>query len=235
MNSLVQKLQIVQSKLKAPKGQYNNFGKYKYRSLEDIMEAVKPLLAEVGVFLTLSDEIICVSERHYVKATARFSDGEKEITTTAFAREPLDRKGMDESQITGAASSYARKYALNGLLAIDDTKDADATNEHNGNNKLNEPANFDPPKVAEQPKPPKEPIDVTAIVKQVFFDYTTEIADMLPEGFEWDEKKFEEQLRMIFMKLVAVKRKEFVWTKESTAELAKKIKPDTIITESKAK
>jgi hypothetical protein len=125
-------LSEIQRDLKAPKGQFNNFGKYKYRSCEDIVEAVKPLLAEHGAHLTLSDEIIGLTDwdRVYVKATATitFEDGTT-VQTTAFAREPETKKGMDDSQITGTASSYARKYALNGLLAIDDTKDAD-TDEH---------------------------------------------------------------------------------------------------------
>ena len=118
-------LKNIQQELKAPKGQYNNFGKYKYRSAEDILEAVKPLLGKYGAQLTLTDDIIEVGGRIYVKATARLTDGKEEAATTAFAREPAEKKGMDESQITGTASSYARKYALNGLFLIDDTKDAD--------------------------------------------------------------------------------------------------------------
>lgn len=119
-----------QSKLKAPKGQYNNFGKYKYRSAEDIVEAVKPIINPEGFSLILSDEIIQVGERIYVKAIVTLSNGTINYQTTAFAREEEEKKGMDSSQITGAASSYARKYALNGLFAIDDTKDSDATNDH---------------------------------------------------------------------------------------------------------
>jgi hypothetical protein len=119
-------MKTIQSQLKAPKGQFNSFGKYRYRSCEDIVEAVKPLLAEAGYHLILSDDIIAVGDRVYVKATATVFNGTEILgTATAFAREPLDKKGMDASQITGTASSYARKYALNGLLAIDDTKDAD--------------------------------------------------------------------------------------------------------------
>lgn len=119
-----------QSKLKAPKGQYNNFGKYKYRSAEDIVEAVKPIINPEGFSLILSDEIIQVGERIYVKAIVTLSNGTINYQTTAFAREEEEKKGMDSSQITGAASSYARKYALNGLFAIDDTADSDATNDH---------------------------------------------------------------------------------------------------------
>lgn len=117
---------MIQQGLKAPKGQYNSFGKYHYRSCEDILEAVKELLAEQSCILNISDEIILIGDRYYVKATATLMNSEgKSVSSSAFAREPIDKKGMDESQITGMASSYARKYALNGLFCIDDTKDAD--------------------------------------------------------------------------------------------------------------
>lgn len=115
----------VQNELNAPKGQYNKFGGFKYRSCEDIVEAVKPILAKYELTLNLSDEIVLIGDRFYIKATATITDGENVVSTSAYAREPLEKKGMDEPQITGTASSYARKYALNGLLAIDDTKDAD--------------------------------------------------------------------------------------------------------------
>lgn len=126
---LHEKLLAIQTKLKAPKGQYNKFGNFNYRSAEDILEAVKPLNAEQGLLLTITDEIKEVGGRIYVVATATVSDGTDELKVSAFAREPENKKGMDESQITGATSSYARKYALNGLYAIDDNKDAD-TDEH---------------------------------------------------------------------------------------------------------
>ena len=122
------KLHEIQHRLKAPKGQYNNFGKYKYRSCEDILEAVKPILYEVGCTLTFSDDIVLVGDRYYVKAIVKLKDGEDRSvidTAVAYAREDEDKKGMDGSQITGTASSYARKYALNALFCIDDTKDAD--------------------------------------------------------------------------------------------------------------
>lgn len=127
---ILEKLLAVQQQLKAPKGQFNNFGGYKYRSCEDILEAVKPILKEQNLILCISDEIREVGGRVYVQATATLSDTEngEHIYTTAFAREEEYKKGMDASQVTGAASSYARKYALNGLLCIDDTKDSDATN-----------------------------------------------------------------------------------------------------------
>lgn len=116
----------VQSNLVAPKSQYNSFGKYSYRNAEDILKAVKPLLAERGLVLVLVDDVELIGERYYLKATATVTDGEKNMSAVAYAREPVSRKGMDDSQITGTASSYARKYALNGLFAIDDTKDADS-------------------------------------------------------------------------------------------------------------
>lgn len=122
---LNQKVGDIQHKLKAPKGQYNSFGKYNYRSCEDILEGVKPLLKEHNLALLIDDEIVQIGERYYVKATAKITDGRECVSATAYAREPDTKKGMDESQITGATSSYARKYALNALLCIDDTKDAD--------------------------------------------------------------------------------------------------------------
>lgn len=125
--SFHEKLLEVQSTLRAPKGQLNTFGKYRYRSFEDILEAVKPLLAQNRLVLSVSDEIVPIGDRYYVKATASLYDADSDATNivTAFAREEEDKKGMDGAQITGATSSYARKYALNGLLLIDDTKDAD--------------------------------------------------------------------------------------------------------------
>lgn len=121
----IEKIVAIQSELKAPKGQYNSFGKYNYRSCEDILEGVKPLLAKHGLVLTIRDGIELIGDRFYVKATATITDGKEQLSTDAYARESADKKDMDASQVTGATSSYARKYALNGLLAIDDTKDAD--------------------------------------------------------------------------------------------------------------
>lgn len=120
---LHKKLWTIQQTLNAPKNQRNNFGGYNYRSAEDILEAVKPLLQSIT--LTVSDEIILIGNRYYVKATATLSDGENEIAVTAYAREEESKKGMDASQLTGATSSYARKYALNGLFCIDDARDPD--------------------------------------------------------------------------------------------------------------
>lgn len=153
MSTIHEKLVAIQSDLKAPKGQTNAFGKYKYRSCEDILEALKPLLKEHKLSLTLSDEIVEVGGRVYVKATAKLWDGkfygdmpsEALLSVSAFARESQDKKGMDDAQITGAASSYARKYALNGLFCIDDTKDADTMDN----------TKHEAPPVA--PPPPKKP------------------------------------------------------------------------------
>lgn len=130
--NIYKKLMEVQQELKAPKSQKNTFGNYYYRSCEDIIEAVKPILGEKGLILNISDSIEMVGERYYIKATVKVIDIDSGavVENTALAREELTKKGMDTSQITGTASSYARKYALNGMFAIDDTKDADALNTH---------------------------------------------------------------------------------------------------------
>ena len=127
--SIHAKLSELQYKLVAPKGQYNSFGKYRYRNCEDILEAVKPLLHELKCTLTLADEVVSAGDRYYIKATATLTDIEngETLSTTAYAREEAEKKGMDGSQITGASSSYARKYCLCGLLCIDDNKDSDTT------------------------------------------------------------------------------------------------------------
>tara|TARA_Y100000034_G_C6710325_1_gene313732 strand:- start:30 stop:662 length:633 start_codon:yes stop_codon:yes gene_type:complete len=125
--ALSDKLNHIQVTLNAPKNLYNSFGKYKYRNLEGIFEGLKPILKETGCTITVSDEIVCVNEMNYIKATATLSNGtDDNISVTGWARESVSKKGMDDSQITGSTSSYARKYAMNGLFAIDDTKDADS-------------------------------------------------------------------------------------------------------------
>lgn len=125
------KLMHVQQNLKAPKGQYNKFGNFHYRSCEDIQEAVKPVLAQVNAVLTVEDDLLLIGDRYYVKAVARFTDAEsgEAVTNTAYARETDQKAGMDAAQITGSCSSYARKYALNGLFCIDDAKDPDASDQ----------------------------------------------------------------------------------------------------------
>jgi hypothetical protein len=137
--TLVERLQSVQSQLKAPKGQKNKFGNYNYRSAEDILEALKPLLASNGLALIIADDIVEIAGRVYVKASASVIDAYgAQIGSNGFAREAETKKGMDDAQITGSASSYARKYVLNGLFAIDDTKDPDSTNTH-GKDKTSKP------------------------------------------------------------------------------------------------
>lgn len=146
--TIYEKLLSVQNALKAPKSQYNAFGKYNYRNCEDILESVKPICKEVNALVFLSDEIVMVGERYYVQATATFIDAEsgERLSAIAYAREEETKKGMDGSQVTGASSSYARKYALNGLFDIDDTKDSDTTNTH-GKEETNQQAK---PKAKEQ-------------------------------------------------------------------------------------
>ena len=150
--TLIDKLAAIQTKLHAPKNQKNTFGGYNYRSCEDILEAVKPLLA--GLVLTITDEVTEVGGRIYVKATARLTDGKDAMTATAFAREAESRKGMDESQITGSTSSYARKYALNGLFLIDDNKDADSQDNSEQGQKA-------------KPQPAQKPFDLPAALEWV--------------------------------------------------------------------
>jgi len=130
-NGFYEKVQKIQEELKAPKNQFNKFGNYAYRSCEDIYNAVKPLLAKYGLVLTVTDELVLIGERYYIKATATLQENAiLYIKNVAYAREEETKKGMDGSQITGASSSYARKYALNGLFLIDDVRDSDTTNTH---------------------------------------------------------------------------------------------------------
>ena len=149
--NIYEKLSEVQNELKAPKSKYNSFGKYNYRSCEDILEAVKPILKAKKLAMTVKDDVFNVGDRFYIMATVTVFDCESEdkLITTAFAREDNDKKGMDGSQITGSSSSYARKYALNGMFAIDDTKDADSWNAHDKDKAENKSDNRkkDEPKV----------------------------------------------------------------------------------------
>ena len=165
---MITKLISIQKELKVPKSQRNTFGNYNYRNCEDILEAVKPLLSKHECVLTLSDSIEAVGSRYYVKALARITDGKDSIEVTAYAREAETKKGMDDSQITGSTSSYARKYALNGLFAIDDTKDAD-TDEYTkkttsaGTSKPAESKPVEKPVEPEEPK--KKVIKVNGVTK----------------------------------------------------------------------
>lgn len=154
----------IQSELVAPKDLYNKFGNYNYRSAESILEAVKPLLSKYGAELTISDDVVLVGDRVYVKATVSITDGKETKIVTAFAREPSEKKGMDSSQITGATSSYARKYALNGLFLIDDNKDSDTEeNKNESDNRAKQGndsgSNTDKPKV-QRPNYSKEQLEI---------------------------------------------------------------------------
>ena len=162
-----EKLLAIQLALKAPKNLRNTFGNYNYRSAEDILEAVKPLLNELGCSLTITDELVNIGERYYIKATPTLSllkDPKDSVSVTGYAREEENKKGMDGSQITGASSSYARKYALNGLFLIDDTKDSDVTNTHG--------------KTIERPKEKKYKDDVCAKEETIKKE---SLKEMLPE------------------------------------------------------
>lgn len=166
----------VQSELKAPKGQYNSFGKYNYRSTEDILEGLKPILKEKNLVLVVFDDVVQVSDRVYIKSTAKLSYDQETIEVTAFARESLTKKGMDDSQITGTASSYARKYALNGMFLIDDSKDADS-DEFSKQNKSQK----DSEQKSKQPKITLEEVKMSLndLVKKTGGDYTAISAYLL--------------------------------------------------------
>lgn len=144
--NLLEKLMNIQNELQAPKGQFNSFGKYNYRNCEDILEALKPSLKKYNCVVTIKDELVMIGDRYYVKATATIKDAESEAmeSTVAYAREEENKKGMDGSQVTGASSSYARKYALNGLFAIDDNKDSDSTNTHGKDKAANKTIDYKP-------------------------------------------------------------------------------------------
>lgn len=192
--TIYEKLLNIQTELKAPKGQRNNFGKYNYRSCEDILEAVKPLLKKEKCTLIINDEIerlearYYIKARYYVKATVDLIDvetGEK-ISTNAYAREEESKKGMDGSQVTGASSSYARKYALNGLFAIDDTKDSDTTNQHD--KKQNAP---------NQQSIIKQQIAEILKVKGISFDKVTEVINARFKKQKFDELTANEQQKLL--------------------------------------
>ena len=157
--TIYEKLLAVQNELKAPKDKRNNFGGYNYRSCEGILEAVKPLLQEQGLMLTIKDEVVNIGDRYYVRATVLLDDisSNGEIAITALAREEEAKKGMDASQITGTASSYARKYALNGLFLIDDTKDADTDEFHRTTQENGQKTNV----ATQQNQPPAKKIALT--------------------------------------------------------------------------
>lgn len=173
--TFLERVSLLITELKAPKSQRNNFGKYNYRSAEDILEAVKPLAYKYGLVAKLSDEPIMIGDWHYIKATASIKDvktGEEEVAT-AYAREPLAKKGMDESQITGTASSYARKYAMNGLYQIDDTKDAD-TDEYTEQVKQATPKPITKTQQQALQKRSDEIAELAKLESKNFFDQITE-------------------------------------------------------------
>lgn len=173
--TFLERVSLLITELKAPKSQRNNFGKYNYRSAEDILEAVKPLANNYGLVPKLSDEPVMIGDWHYIKATASIKDvktGEEEVAT-AYAREPLAKKGMDESQITGTASSYARKYAMNGLYQIDDTKDAD-TDEYTEQVKQATPKPITKTQQQALQKRSDEIAELAKLESKNFFDQITE-------------------------------------------------------------
>jgi len=234
--TIQQRLLTIQQKLKAHKGQFNSFGNYKYRSCEDILESIKPLLAETGTVVTLTDEIVLIGDWHYVKATVRLSGTNDAVETVAFAREPELKKGMDASQITGTASSYARKYALNGLFCIDDTKDSDATNKGE-NDEQRKPAAYKAP--AKQ----AEPVDKEAVktarrktVDDAYFEFTTLHADKMPDGKVFNSKFFANEILAAYANpkiLTAHQKKTFKWDLTSVNKLAESVLPENCLTDIK--
>jgi hypothetical protein len=184
--SIYEGLAKIQRELKAPKGQTNNFGNYKYRSCEDILEALKPHLN--GYTLVITDDISMVGDRFYIKATATISDGKESISATGIARESQTKKGMDVSQITGSTSSYARKYALNGLFCIDDNKDADTTNTHQKDEKKTQESTQ---KYTKTDKPKDNADDVTkakTTIHDLLKNHTPEQKkDLLKKATYWDK------------------------------------------------
>lgn len=186
--AIYEKLLNIQSELKAPKNQTNNFGRYNYRSCEDILEAVKPILKKEKCVVIVNDEIEHVDNRFYVKATISLVDVESGeiIASSAYAREEENKKGMDSSQVTGASSSYARKYALNGLFAIDDTKDGDVTNSGEENESS-----------ASQQSLIKQQIGEILKVKGIGFDKLTEVIKTKFKKQKFDDLTAREQQRLL--------------------------------------
>lgn len=186
--AIYEKLLNIQSELKAPKNQTNNFGRYNYRSCEDILEAVKPILNKEKCVVIVNDEIEQVDNRFYVKATVSLVDVESGeiIASSAYAREEENKKGMDSSQVTGASSSYARKYALNGLFAIDDTKDSDVTNSGEKNESS-----------ASQQSLIKQQIGEILKVKGIGFDKLTEVIKTKFKKQKFDDLTAREQQKLL--------------------------------------
>ena len=184
-------LNEIQQKIKAPKTQYNNFGKYHYRSCSDILSAVKPLLGQA--FITMSDDLVSIGGRNYVRSTVRLWHEGDFIESIGYAREAEEQTGMNAAQLSCSTSSYARKLALSGLFGIDDSHDAGAGNGDK-----------------------KEPTDINELIEQAHFNYVTENANNIPDGFTCDLKAFKETLFAIAKKETPVaKRKDFAWTADS--------------------
>jgi len=243
MKELVEKLKSIQLKLKAPKLKDNKFGNYKYRSLEDIVEEAKPLLGEYGLVLTISDEVVCLKsdfppiqyqentkngtvtsfyggDRYYIRATATVTDGIDSIVVCGWAREADNKKGMDESQISGMASSYARKYALNGLFAIDDTQDADTQDNRQTESKAK-------PSTPQTPSKPAPSAGGDFNAPKVDNEKTQKLFDMLVEYYktqETDRFKFNYDK---FLKAVWSKYGKYPQLEAG----AKKIKSEIMITD----
>jgi len=239
--TIQEKLLTIQQKLKAHKGQFNSFGNYKYRSCEDILEAIKPLLAETGTIILLTDQIVLVGDWHYVKATVALHGADDFIETTAFAREPEVKKGMDASQITGTASSYARKYALNGLFCIDDTKDSDATNKGE-NDEQRKPAAYKAPAEAKPIAKSKEDKEkaaaelkakISKLMTLAFFEYQTVHANEMPDGKVFNEVIFVAEMRNVFEGLLPKTKKAFTWDLTSVNVLAESVLPENCLTDIK--
>ena len=195
MEQVHQKLAAIQAALKAPKSQFNKFGGYKYRKAEDILEAVKPLLKQYGCTLTCTDELQLIGDRYYIKATATITNSEDgvSVSTTAYAREEEEKKGMDGSQVTGASSSYARKYALNGLLCIDDTADSDTTNDgpvepEKTSGRTRRTASQAPAKPAASPAPEKTSGTAKKVVTDKNIKQIVDWVCQVPEGPNRDER-----------------------------------------------
>jgi len=232
VETIQEKLLTIQQKLKAHKGQFNSFGNYKYRSCEDILEAIKPLLAETNTVILISDELVLVGDWHYVKATVRLYGANESVEVTAFAREPEIKKGMDASQITGTASSYARKYALNGMFCIDDTKDSDATNKGENDEQQRKPAAYTPPATpATTPTPEAIKAANKTLVEQAFFEFQTVHADEMPDGKIFCYKYFDAEFRAAFKALTSTKKKTFKWEQASVNKLAETILPVNCLTD----
>jgi hypothetical protein len=191
---LIERLSKIQNELKAPKGQRNTFGNYNYRSCEDILEALKPILLKHGCSIIINDDIVLIGDRFYIKSKVTLYSNEGEsLEASAFARESLDKKGNDAAQVTGATSSYARKYALNGMFAIDDTKDADATNEHGKEEIKKEVYGFkEQPKIKEiNAKNSATPAQVNALKKK-FPMKDEEMKKIFTFWQGWDKLTFEQ-------------------------------------------